>query len=73
MYKIIIMMLLIDPLSGKDAVEVTHQHGKVLEFSNLQQCYLHVQGNLDSLKSFARFTFGDDAVVKRIECVKKTI
>ena len=72
MYKIVILMFLLDP-TAEDALEVNFKHGKVLEFSRIEHCYEHIHNNLAELKEFARLEFGPDVPVKSINCFKKNI
>ena len=67
---IIVIFMFMPPDAENDALTVTHLHGKPLEFSDANNCYEHVQENLDDLKSLAREHFGD-APVKEINCFQK--
>ena len=69
MWQIIVIMMV--ALGSKtDAIEISHNNGKVLEFESQAICYAHVEANLEKLKSFASSQF-DGAPVKSIICVKK--
>ena len=45
MYKIVIIMFLLDP-SADDALEINFKNNKLLEFSKIEHCYEHIHNNL---------------------------
>ena len=55
-----------------DSVMAEFYNGKRLEFSSFDECYDHVQENLESLKKFGKTTFPDAKYVKQILCVKQS-
>ena len=56
----------------ENAIEVTHLHGLPLYFKTEEECFTHVNDNLEDLKTFARFQFKNESSrVKQILCVKK--
>ena len=67
MWQIVIIMFL--PTLGveQDAVRITHNDGKVLEFETREVCLQHVWGNIDKLKEFGSSQY-DGAPVKEIGC-----
>jgi len=73
MYKIVIIMFLLNPAAAEDALEVNFKHGKVLEFSRIEHCYEHIHNNLAELKEFAGLEYGPDVPVKSINCFKKNV
>ena len=73
MYKIVIIMFLLNPAAAEDALEVNFKHGKVLEFSRIEHCYEHIHNNLAELKEFAGLEFGPDVPIKSINCFKKNV
>ena len=66
-------MFFTDPLyQGNDAVEVETYNGMPLHFKTEQECFTHVNDNLEVLKTFAKFQFKNESSrVKQILCVKK--
>ena len=62
---IVIMMVALG--ADTDALEITHNNGKPLQFETQETCYAHVYENLDKLKEFASSQF-DGAPVKTIIC-----
>ena len=67
----IIVIFMFMPLDAEnDALTVTHLHGEALEFSDANDCYKHVQENLDDLKALASEHYGDVAI-KQIDCFRK--
>ena len=72
MYKIVIIMFLLNP-AVEDALEVSFKNGKVLEFSRIEHCYEHIHNNLAELKKFAGLEFGPDVPIKSINCFKKNV
>ena len=70
MYKIVILMLLLDP-AADDALEVDFKNGKILELSKIEHCYEHIHNNLAELKAFAGLEFGPNVPIKSIDCFKK--
>ena len=72
MYKIVIIMFLLNP-AVEDALEVDFKNGKVLEFSRIEHCYEHIHNNLAELKEFAGLEFGPDVPIKSINCFKKNV
>ena len=69
MWQIIVIMLVTFG-AELDAIEISHNNGKPLEFESQAICYAHVEANLEKLKSYASSQF-DGAPVKSIICVKK--
>jgi len=59
MYKIVIIMFLLNPAAVEDALEV--------------HCYEHIHNNLAELKEFAGLEYGPDVPVKSINCFKKNV
>ena len=72
-YVIVIIMFFADPLyQGNDAVELEAYNGRPLHFKTEEECFTHVNDNLEDLKTFARFQFKNESSrVKQILCVKK--
>tara|TARA_Y100001938_G_C7987510_1_gene377685 strand:- start:149 stop:379 length:231 start_codon:yes stop_codon:yes gene_type:complete len=68
MWQIIVIMLVTFG-AELDAIEITHNDGKRLQFESQAICYAHVEANLEKLKSYASSQF-DGAPVKSIICVK---
>ncbi len=64
MWQIVIFMFVV---SGHDALVITHNKGKVLDFTTRQSCREHVAENLHSLMAHASNKF-DGAAVREIEC-----
>ena len=60
---IVIMMVALG--TDENALEITHNDGKLLRFETQEICYAHVYENLDKLKEFASSQF-DGAPVKSI-------
>ena len=71
MWQIVILMFLPELGIEQDAVTVTHNDGKVLEFETKEVCLQHMWKNLEKLKEFGSSQFGG-APVKEIGCWKKT-
>jgi len=72
MYKIVILMFLMDP-AAEDALEVNFKNGKILEFKKIEQCYEHIYNNFAELRAFAGLEFGPDVPIKSINCFKKNV
>jgi hypothetical protein len=72
MYKIVILMFLLDP-TADDALEVEFKNGKVLEFEKIEQCYEHIYNNFAELRAFAHSQFGPATPLKSINCFKKNV
>ena len=72
MYKIVILMFLLDP-TAEDALEVNFKNGKILEFEKIEQCYEHIYNNFAELRAFAGLEFGPDVPLKSINCFKKNV
>ena len=70
MYKIVIIMFLLDP-SADNALEINFKNNKLLEFSKIEHCYEHIHNNLEELKAFAYLNFNSDIPIKSINCFKK--
>ena len=66
MWEIVIIMFL-SLGTTQDAVRVTHNDGKVLEFETREVCLQHVWSNIDKLKEFGSSQY-DGAPVKEIGC-----
>ena len=66
MWEIVIIMFL-SLGTTQDAVRVTHNEGKVLEFKTKEICLQHVWANVDKLKEFGSSQY-DGAPVKEIGC-----
>lgn len=64
---IVIMMVALG--TDKNALEITHNDGKLLQFETQEICHAHVYKNLDKLKEFASSQF-DGAPVKSIICTR---
>ena len=64
---IVIMMVALG--TDKNALEITHNDGKLLQFETQEICHAHVYKNLDKLKEFASLHF-DGAPVKSIICAR---
>tara|TARA_B100000575_G_scaffold288013_1_gene287300 strand:+ start:559 stop:813 length:255 start_codon:yes stop_codon:yes gene_type:complete len=56
-----------------DAVEVKTLHGKPLIFRTTEECYDHVNENLDALKAFGRAYYPTSNAVKTILCVEYNV
>ena len=67
---VIVLLMFVTLGAERDALEVSHKDGKLLEFHTYEECYDHVAKNIDQLKEFARSEF-DGAPVKRVLCVQK--
>ena len=70
MWEIVIIMFLSTLGAEYDAIRVTHNDGKVLEFESREICLQHVWANVDKLKEFGSSQY-DGAPVKEIGCWKK--
>jgi len=70
MYKIIIIMFLINP-TADNVLNIEKKDGKVLEFRTLEQCYEHIYDNLGALRAFAFSQFGPNTPIKVIDCIRK--
>ena len=68
MWQIVVIMM-VGMLAEKDAIEITHNDGKLLLFETQEICYAHVYENVDKLKEFASLHF-DGAPVKSIICAR---
>ena len=68
MWQIVVIMLVTFG-ADTDALEITHNNGKPLQFETQEICYAHVYENLDKLKQFASSQF-DGAPVKTIICAR---
>jgi|TARA_R110000744_G_scaffold113666_2_gene212846 hypothetical protein len=68
MWQIIVMMM-VTLGADMDAIEITSNDGKPLQFETQEICYTHVYKNLDKLKQIASSQF-DGAPVKTIICAK---
>lgn len=64
-----------DPLAKplNDSVEIETLHGKPLYFETQQECFDHVDENLEALKGFGRAYFPTSNAVKTIYCISKEI
>ena len=64
-----------DPLALplKDSVEIETLHGKPLYFETQQECFDHVDENLEALKAFGRAYYPTSNAVKTIYCISKEI
>ena len=51
MWQIVVIMM-VGMLAEKDAIEITHNDGKLLLFETQEICYAHVYENLDKLKEY---------------------
>ena len=68
MWQIVVIMMV--ALGAEtDAIEISHNNGKLLQFESQAICYAHVETNLEKIKSFASSQF-DGAPVKSIICAK---
>ena len=56
-----------------DAVEVKTLHGKPLIFRTTEECYDHVNENLDALKAVGRAYYPTSNAVKTILCVEYNV
>tara|TARA_R100001082_G_scaffold70035_1_gene39835 strand:- start:159 stop:380 length:222 start_codon:yes stop_codon:yes gene_type:complete len=70
MWEIVIIMFLSTLGADNDAIRVTHNDGKVLEFESREICLQHVWANIDKLKEFGSSQY-DGAPVKEIGCWEK--
>ena len=70
MWEIVIIMFLSTLGAEHDAIRVTHNDGKVLEFESKEICLQHVWANVDKLKEFGSSQYGG-APVKEIGCWEK--
>ena len=68
MWQIVVIMVVAFG-ADTDALEITHNDGKPLQFETQEICYAHVYENLDKLKQFASSQF-DGAPVKTIICAR---
>tara|TARA_B100000212_G_C26938225_1_gene349078 strand:+ start:277 stop:513 length:237 start_codon:yes stop_codon:yes gene_type:complete len=62
-----------DPLQMplNDSVEVETLHGKPLFFRTEEECFNHIDNNLEALKAFGRATFPTSNAVKSIYCIER--
>ena len=67
---VIVLLMFVTLGAERDALEVSHKDGKLLEFHTYEDCYNHVVENIDGLKEFAKSEF-DGAPIKKILCVQK--
>lgn len=74
-FMISIVMWWADPMTipwpGNDAVEIQTQYGKQLYFETLEDCYNHVDDNLDHLIRFGHMYYPTADAVGKIICVEK--
>ena len=70
MWEIVIIMFLSTLGADNDAIRVTQNDGKVLEFESREICLQHVWANIDKLKEFGSSQY-DGAPVKEIGCWEK--
>ena len=64
-----------DPLAQplNDSVEIETLHEKPLYFETQQECFDHVDENLEALKAFGRAYYPTSNAVKTIYCISKEI
>ena len=64
-----------DPLAQplNDSVEIETLHGKPLYFETQQECFDHVDENLEALNAFGRAYYPTSNAVKTIYCISKEI
>ena len=67
---VIVLLMFVTLGAERDALEVSHKDGKLLEFHTYEDWYNHVVENIDDLKEFAKSEF-DGAPIKKILCVQK--
>ena len=62
-----------DPLQMpvNDSVEVETLHGKPLFFTTEEECYEHIDTNLEALKAFGRAVYPTANAVKSIYCIER--
>ena len=70
---IAIVMWWADPtqIPENDSVEITHLHGQPLYFETQQECFNHVDMNLQALKEYGKATYPTANTVKVIYCLEK--
>tara|TARA_Y100000816_G_scaffold140188_1_gene99295 strand:- start:240 stop:497 length:258 start_codon:yes stop_codon:yes gene_type:complete len=70
---IAIVMWWADPTATptKDSVEITHKHGLPLYFATQQECFNHVDDNIDALKEYGKAVFPTAHTVKSIYCLER--
>ena len=54
-----------------DSVEIKYLHGEPLYFMTEQECFAHIDENLDALKAFGKSEFPTAHTVKSILCVEQ--
>ena len=67
---VIVLLMFVTLGAERDALEVSHKDGKLLEFHTYEECFDHVEKNIDELKEFAKAGF-DGAPIKKVLCVQK--
>ena len=72
-YMILIVMFLADPSEKMDSVKVETLYNKPLVFESYENCFDHVQENLEALKGFGRKVFENKAIVKQILCIEEEV
>ena len=55
----------------EDSVEITHKHGLPLYFLTQQECFDHVDDNIDALKEYGKAVFPTAHTVKSIYCLER--
>ena len=55
----------------EDSVEITHKHGLPLYFATQQECFNHVDDNIDALKEYGKAVFPTAHTVKSIYCLER--
>ena len=61
----------ISKIPSTDSVEVLTYNGKPLVFKTREECFKHVDENLQNLKAFAKATYPTANAIKTIYCVEK--
>ena len=55
----------------EDSVEITHKHVLPLYFLTQQECFDHVDDNIDALKEYGKAVFPTAHTVKSIYCLER--
>lgn len=59
------------PFPYNDSVEIQTYMDEPLHFKTLQECYQHVDENLENLKEFGRYYYPSANAVSQILCIEK--
>ena len=69
-FVIVIVMWFTTPVVHVDAIEVDSYNGKPLDFKSIEECFIHIGNNYESLRSFGKERFPQSIGLKEILCAR---